>query len=80
MNKPAKIALWTVAALAVSIGSTLLLTLSPQARAKSQARNAIEVCRDEQKRFNGASGHRSVINATCETLINDFILRYNHAP
>jgi hypothetical protein len=53
---------------------------SPEAQGKGQARRAIDLCWEEQKRKSFDAGTQNFVAGACEMMENKFTERYGHRP
>ncbi len=73
--------LWVLLALPVLfLGFGAMKANTPEGRAKSDARAAIDMCWSEQKKQLNSGGEAQFIAGACERMENDFVTKYGVRP
>ncbi|UVL53982.1 hypothetical protein [Pseudomonas sp. B21-035] len=80
MGVLAKISITAVALLVAFLGFGAYVGSTPEGKAKSEARAAIDLCRDRESSYSGPANARSIISGACQMLEDDFRRKFGHAP
>ncbi|CAB5577554.1 Uncharacterised protein [Pseudomonas putida] len=80
MGVIAKICLTALALFIAFLAFGFYVGSTPEGKAKARARDAIELCRKEERTYTGSSDARSIISGACRKLDADFRARFGHAP
>lgn len=69
-----------MAAIVIFLGFGAIVGNTPEAKEKSRARSAINLCRKEEREYTGPVGSKKIITGACEKLENDFRTRFGLEP
>lgn len=75
-----KLIIFLVVATALFLGFGAYVGSTPEGKAKAQAREAIEQCRQNERTFIGSASARSIITGACEKLEGDFYRQFGYRP
>ncbi|MNP37447.1 hypothetical protein D3C76_1308950 [compost metagenome] len=76
----AKISITVVVLGVAFLGFGAYVGSTPEGKAKSKARAAIDLCRDRESSYVGSADARSIISGACQMLEDDFRSQFGYAP
>ena len=75
-----KLSVTAVVLVMAFLGFGAYVSSTPEGKAKTKDRAAIDLCHDRESEFMGSAEARGIITGACRMLEDDFRKRFGHAP